>query len=197
MGCGIYKIQNTVNGKIYIGSSVNLESREYKHFWMLGRNNHDNEYLQHSYNKYGKESFKFEVIEECVDNDLINRENYYIDFYRSNILEFGFNLAKVNEFRRNTYNDDVKIKLSKSNLTKNNNFTIFSLTNIETNEEFIFNSLVEGANYLIENNFTKSKPRNVRMKISNSLRGVKVNNGKNGIGTIRKTCFKHNFKILI
>jgi len=197
MGCGIYKIQNIVNDKIYIGSSVNLDSREYKHFWMLERNGHDNEYLQHSYNKYGKDSFKFEIIEECCYDDLINKENFYIDFYKSNVLDFGFNLAKVNEFRRNTYNDNVKIKLSKSNLTKNNNFTIFSLTNIETKEDFIFDSLVEGANYLIENGFTKGKPRHVRMKISNCLRGVKVNNGKNGSGTIRKTCFKHNFKILI
>lgn len=196
MGCGIYKIENLKNGKIYVGSSVNLESREYKHFWMLNRNEHDNEYLQHSYNKYGRDSFKFEIIEECDENLLIEKENHYIDIYKSNTLDYGYNLAKVNEFRRNTYNDEVKVKLSKYNLTKNNNFTIFSLTNIETDEEFIFESLVDGANYLIENGFTKGKPRNVRMKLSNSLRGIKVDNGKNGVGSIRKTCFKHKFKII-
>lgn len=196
MGCGIYKIENIINGKIYVGSSVNLESREYKHFWMLARNGHDNEYLQHSYNKYGKDSFKFDIIEECDETLLIEKENYYINIYKSNILEFGYNLAKVNEFRRNTFNDEVKVKLSKYNLTKNNNFTIFSLTNIKTNEERIFDSLVDGANYLIENNYTKGKPRNVRMKLSNSLRGIKLDNGKNGTGSIRKTCFKHKFKII-
>ena len=194
MGCGIYKIENLKNGKIYIGSSVNLESREYKHFWMLERNNHDNEYLQNSYNKYGKDSFKFEIIEECDESLLIEKENYYIDIYKSNTLEYGYNLAKVNEFRRNNYNDEVKVKLSKYNLIKNNNFTIFSLTNIDTNEEFIFESLVDGANYLIEKGFAKGKPRNVRMKISNSLRGIIVDNGSKG--SIRKTCYKHKFKII-
>jgi len=194
MGCGIYKIQNIVNKKIYIGSSVNLENREYKHFWMLERNGHDNSYLQHSYNKYGKESFIFEILEECNFNLLIERENHYIDYYKSNILKYGFNLAKVNEFRRNTYNDEVKIKLSKHNLIKNNNFTIFSLTNIETNNVSVFDSLVDGANYLIKNGFAKGKPRNVRMCISNCLRGIKLDNGHKG--TIRKTCFKHNFKII-
>ena len=35
MNSGIYKILNKTNNKVYIGSSVNLKSREYKHFWML------------------------------------------------------------------------------------------------------------------------------------------------------------------
>ena len=77
---------------------------------------------------------------------------------------------------------------------KNGNFSKFSLTNIETNEEFIFDSLVDGANYLIKNGFTKGKPNHVRMKLSNSLRNKKVNNG--GSGSIRKTCYKHKFKII-
>jgi hypothetical protein len=105
-------------------------------------------------------------------------------------------LATVNEFRRNNFNNEVKIKLSKHNLLKNGNIQLFSLTNIETNEEFIFDSLVDGANYLIENEFAKGNPRNVRMKLSSSLRGIKLNNGKNGNGSIRKTCYKHKFKII-
>jgi hypothetical protein len=163
---------------------------------MLARNNHDNEYLQHSYNKYGKDSFKFDIIEECDEKILIEKENYYIDIYKSNILEFGYNMAKVNEFRRNTYNEEVKIKLSKYNLIKNNNFTIFSLINIESGNELIFENLVDGANYLINKGFAKGKQRNVRMCISNCLRGIKLNNGKTGSGSIRKTCYKHKFKII-
>jgi hypothetical protein len=38
---------------------------------------------------------------------------------------------------------------------KNGNIKTFSLTNIETNEEFIFDSLVDGANYLIGNGLIK------------------------------------------
>jgi hypothetical protein len=81
-------------------------------------------------------------------------------------------------------------------LTKNGNFTIFSLTNIITEEVHIFDSLVDGANYLIDNGFAKGNPRNVRIKLSSSLRGVVVNNGKKNNGSIRKTCYKHNFKII-
>lgn len=195
MICGIYKIVNIKNNKVYIGSSINLGIREYKHFWMLKKNIHDNNYLQHSYNKYGKDVFSFNVVEICSPEELIVKENFYIDKYKSNDLSFGYNLATVNEFRRNTYNNEVKIKLSKYNLQKNGNIKVFSLTNIETNEEFIFDSLVDGANYLIENKFAKGKPSYVRMSLSNSLRGKKLNNGKNN-GSIRKTCYKHKFKII-
>lgn len=192
---GIYKIENIIDGKIYIGSSVNIINRKQKHFWLLKKGIHDNYHLQNSYNKFGKESFIFETLENCNNEDLINKENYYIHKYKSNNSEFGYNLATVNEFRRNTFNDEVKIKLSKHYLIKNGNFKKFILTNIKTNEEFVFDSLVDGANYLIENGFAKGKSRNVRMKLSNSLRGVKVNNG-NKTETIRKTCYKHNFKII-
>lgn len=194
MDSGIYIIKNITNDKIYVGSSVNLKSREYKHFWMLKKGIHDNHYLQQSYNKNGEDSFVFEITEYCPATDLIIKENEYIDKYKSNFLEYGYNLAKVNEFRRNTFNNEVKTKLSKHNLKKNGNFDKFSLTNIDTGEIFIFDSLVDGANYLISNGFAKGKPRNVRMCISNCLRGIKLDNGHNG--SIRKTCYKHKFKII-
>ena len=194
MSCGIYKICNIKNNKIYIGSSTNLNSRKYKHFWMLDNNIHDNEYLQHSYNKHGKESFQFIVVESCSPDDLIIKENFYITKYKSNNLSFGYNLATVNEFRRNTYNEEVKIKLSKHNLTKNGNISKFSLTNINTGDEFIFESLVDAANYLLKNEFSKGKARNIRMKLSQSLRGKKLHNGSNG--SIRKTCYNHYFKLI-
>ena len=194
MSCGIYKITNTKNNKTYIGSSTNVTNREYKHFWMLKKGIHDSEYLQKSFNKYGRDIFIFEIVEHCSYNTLIEKENYYISSYESNNLTKGYNLATVNEFRRNTYNDEVKIKLSKYNLNKNGNINTFSLINIETDETFTFNNLVDGANYLIINGFAKGKPRNVRMCISNCLRGIKLNNGYKG--SIRKTCYKHKFKII-
>ena len=194
MGCGIYKIMNLIDEKIYIGSSVNLLKRESKHFWMLKNNIHDNNHLQNSFNKSGVKNFKFEIIEECDENLLIEKENYYITHYKSNNSEYGFNLATVNEFRRNNYNDEVKIKLSKYNMIKNGNFKKFSLRNIKTNEEHIFESLFDGATYLLNHGFAKGKASYVRMKLSSSLRGKIVNNG--GKGSIRKTCYKHEFKII-
>jgi hypothetical protein len=63
-----------------------------------------------------------------------------------------------------------------------------------TDTTFTFNNLVDGANYLIINGFAKGNSRNVRMCISNCLRGIKLNNGYKG--SIRKTCYKHKFKII-
>ena len=146
--------------------------------------------------KNGELKFKFQIIELCNSHELIDRENYYIDLLKSNFPEFGYNLAKVNEFRRNTYNDEVKKKLSKYNLQKNSNFNLFYLQNILSNEIKTFDNLVDAANYLIDNGFTNGTPRNVRMKLSVALRGKKINNGKNNNGSIRKTCYKHKFEII-
>ena len=82
MNSGIYKIENIINHKIYIGSSINLKSREYKHFWMLNKNIHDNNYLQHSFNKFGEKLFIFSILEKCEQKSLIEKENYYINEYK-------------------------------------------------------------------------------------------------------------------
>lgn len=195
MGCGIYKIINTKNKKIYIGSSVNVEKRKEKHFWMLKKGIHDNKFIQSSFNRDGNESFIFEIIEFCNFEELVDKENHYIIENKSNNMKFGYNLCMVSDERKNILSDKTKIQLSKHNLEKNNNFTKFSLINIETEKEIIFENLVDAANYLIMNGFAKGKPRNVRMSISNSLRGVKLNCGGN-YKCVRKTCYKHRFKII-
>jgi group I intron endonuclease len=194
MNIGIYKILNKSNNKVYIGSSIVLNKRKYKHFWMLRKDIHPNIYLQKSYNKNGVEMFEFEIIELCEENDLIFRENHYINYYRSNEMEFGYNLALVGNSRRNIVSAEVKMKLSKHNQNKNGNFSKFSLTNIISEEIFIFDTLIDGANYLIKNGFANGQSKNVRMTISNCLRGVKVNNGHKG--SVRKTIYKHLAKVI-
>lgn len=194
MFSGIYKITNTINGKSYIGSSINLESRKYKHFWLLKRNSHDNEYLQKSFNKYGDSNFLFEILEYCDYENLIGLENYYINKFKSNDLTLGYNLATVNDFRRNNYNEEVKIKLSKHNLRKNGNISLFELIEINSGKVSIFDNLFESARYLINEGFTKGSERNVRMKISATLRGKKLNNGSGG--SIRKTIYNHYFNTI-
>jgi len=80
---GIYIIMNLVNGKFYIGSSSNLRNRKKEHYKTLKSNTHANRYLQRSYNKYGKENLKFEIVEyiENDDSKLLEREQYYLDIY--------------------------------------------------------------------------------------------------------------------
>jgi hypothetical protein len=195
MSCGIYMIKNSKTKQVYVGSSINLSDREYKHFWMLNRNQHYNRYLQNSYNVYGSECFTFTILDECDETDLIKKENDYILKFKSNNQKYGYNLATVNEFRRNNYNESVKRNLSKTNLNKNGNFDKFEMINIKTGKIHIFDNLVDCANFLIENGFSKGKPRNLRVRISECIRGIKIKNGyKNGV--IRKTINGHRFNII-
>jgi len=77
---GIYKILNTVTNDFYIGSaSVDLKSRKQQHFCGLKLNKHRNIHLQRAYNKYGKDSFVFNIIEYCIPADCIKREQFFID----------------------------------------------------------------------------------------------------------------------
>lgn len=90
--CGIYSIRNLVNNKRYIGQSVNIKARWNQHKNALNHGNHDNDYLQKSWNKHGEENFVFEIIEECKRQELDDRERYYIDFYKTLDENFGYNL---------------------------------------------------------------------------------------------------------
>ena len=74
----IYKIVNNVNGKMYIGQTVDLSRRKTDHFCHLRHNRHFNPHLQNAWNKYGEENFKFTIIEECDAEEINEREIYWI-----------------------------------------------------------------------------------------------------------------------
>ena len=76
---GIYQILNLVNNHLYIGSAINLSSRARTHRNLLINNKHHSKYLQRSFNKYGLSNFKFEILEFCNNNILIEKEQYYLD----------------------------------------------------------------------------------------------------------------------
>jgi len=82
---GIYKITNTANSKIYIGSTTRLKDRFNFHQSLLNRGSHHSVYLQRSFDKHIDVNFDFEVI-ECImikDRDyILEREQYYIDLLK-------------------------------------------------------------------------------------------------------------------
>ena len=93
---GIYKIVNTVNGKKYVGSTVNMKQRWYEHKHYLARNLHHSPKLQYAWNKYGEDAFEFSVIEECkpIKEVLLEREQFWIDELHAH-GKTGYNIAKV------------------------------------------------------------------------------------------------------
>jgi len=59
--CGIYLLK--INGKQYVGSSVNIKKRLRRHRTLLRNNKHDNKYLQNAYNKH--KHCEYKILEEC------------------------------------------------------------------------------------------------------------------------------------
>jgi len=91
--CGVYAIINTVNQKLYIGSSKNLKNRKYNHFFALKNNKHPNEYLQNAWNKHGKQAFNWAILCYCKENTLLEKEQYYINYYQACNPNCGYNLS--------------------------------------------------------------------------------------------------------
>ncbi len=90
---GIYKITNIINDKIYIGSAINFKQRWYQHKYYLKLNKHQNKYLQNAWNKYGNDSFIFEIVEYCEKEKLIEQEQKWMDLTKCFNLEIGYNLV--------------------------------------------------------------------------------------------------------
>jgi len=110
---GIYKIINLVNGKLYIGSAVDLKRRKREHWKEFRGKRHWNIYLQRSWNKYKEENFKFEVVEYVEDkNKLIEREQYWIDIYFDNKKKCYNISPTANSCQGIIRSDETKLKIS-------------------------------------------------------------------------------------
>ena len=119
---GIYKILNTINGKFYIGSSVNLRKRLYEHFRELELGIHTNKHLQNAWIKYGKQGFKFQVIktiDKTTNKELRDLETYYIQKTKCYIPTIGYNSVPGGI---GTYgipcSEEKKLKISEANKGK-------------------------------------------------------------------------------
>lgn len=60
---GPFQVKNTVNGKVLLGSSLNLEGPLNSYKFMLSIGRHRNEALQKDWNEYGPDKFVFEILE--------------------------------------------------------------------------------------------------------------------------------------
>lgn len=99
---GIYKITNKINNKSYIGLSINIKAR-----WRAHRsrpfqlNCHQyNCHLYKAIRKYGLENFDFSIIEECLPEELSDKEIYWISYYNTNDPNFGYNNTDGGEYAR-------------------------------------------------------------------------------------------------
>lgn len=114
--CGIYKFTNKVNGKVYIGQSVDVYTRKasHRHNCTKVGSSAYNTYFHAALRKYGKDNFDFEIIEECPEHLLNEREMYWIDYYKSYKSEIGYNMNLGGSdrtcFKKSVYQIDTKTK---------------------------------------------------------------------------------------
>ena len=108
---GIYSITNTVNGKIYIGQSIDVKDRIAHHKSRLRHNRHENDYLQKAWNKYGEECFEFNVLEECSLDKIDEIERKYIDQYDSMNRDKGYNFESGGSLHKQM-SEESKVKMS-------------------------------------------------------------------------------------
>ena len=92
----IYRITNLVNGKIYIGQTIRVLKERIKQHKSVNRNSP----IHLAIKKYGFCNFKIEEVERCPIKDLDDREKFWIDYHKSYLKDFGYNLSKGGQCKR-------------------------------------------------------------------------------------------------
>lgn len=88
--CGIYKITNIKNQMCYIGQAKDMRKRLNEHLKKgLGIDTPQGNKLYQAMLKDGIDSFTFELLEECSEEELNSKERYYIELYNS--IDYGYN----------------------------------------------------------------------------------------------------------
>lgn len=96
---GIFKIENLVNGKVFIGGTFNLDVAYNKHKFQLNLGSHKNKELQKEWRRHGQDSFTYGVLEVLEQDDNIYRD--YNDELK--VLEECW-LEKLQPFGERGYN---------------------------------------------------------------------------------------------
>ena len=101
----IYKIVNNVNNKVYIGQTMKKPADR----WQCHKHRAElPEFKTHLYNamrKYGVENFSFEIIEECCNDILDDRERFWIQHYKSYTDGYNETLGGQDAKRKYSYED--------------------------------------------------------------------------------------------
>lgn len=103
MKSGIYKIENIINKKYYIGQSEDLEIRIKEHKYLMGKLKENNKKLNNDIAKYGIDNFEIHIVEFCKVEELDEKEKKYIELYNS--IENGYN-TRIGGYEGRKYKKD-------------------------------------------------------------------------------------------
>jgi group I intron endonuclease len=119
----VYRARNIINNKVYIGQTIrNLSERRRSHELSINWKSHKT-YFRSALVKYGKNNFKWKIIDTaCSRNELDRKEYYWINKYKSNIKKYGYNL-KEGGGSTEKYSKESKKKMSLSHIGLDNHQT--------------------------------------------------------------------------
>lgn len=147
LNCGIYRYTNLINGKRYIGKSINITNRHYNHLSAANNKNANKSLLEKAIYKYGFNNFRFEVLEYCLPEELDEREVYWIDYYktftnRKDKLGYGYNQTEGGDsynIGHIPWNKDKKNVYSIEQLNRISEGTKMAMCRPEVKENYINN----------------------------------------------------------
>lgn len=91
----IYAITNKVNGKLYIGRTINFQFRHWQYVRAFKAGTHViNDYLKNSMIKHGINNFDISIVEICAIENLKEKEDFYIEYFKSHLPKRGYNLRR-------------------------------------------------------------------------------------------------------
>ena len=112
--CGVYEIVNNINGKKYIGQSINIINRWKDHKNALNREASRCRLLQRAWKKYGgEENFSMNIIELCDESMLDEVEIKYIQLYDT--INNGYNIEPGGNAQKHL-SEETRQKLRESHL---------------------------------------------------------------------------------
>jgi group I intron endonuclease len=112
MNSGVYTITNKIDGKIYVGKAIHVRKRLAEHLSTLKNNCHKNVHLQNAFNKYGKDNFIFEVLEEYHREFLLSMENWWCNMLNTHNRNYGYNIQPTNPYGISCASEETKKKRS-------------------------------------------------------------------------------------
>lgn len=115
---GIYKIENKINQKIYIGQSTDIYKRWKQHKEQLKQNKHCNKKLQNDWNLYEEKNFNWTIVEVCIMNKILlyESESKWIKYYNS--IKNGYNKTSLLDYNFTNKENILKMKKDLFNIMK-------------------------------------------------------------------------------
>lgn len=172
---GIYKIENVVNHKVYIGQSIDVYRRFKEHFQSSSKLS--NTYLHYAIFHYGIENFTFQILKETYDLDYW--EKFFITIYHSYDAKYGYNLTtggQKNSKRTDNFYFTNKIKQKMSEAKKKNwqdeeyRLQMINAQNVGKHTEEYSRTRSEAT----KNMWLTGKFKNQAKKISSTMKGRKL-----------------------